>query len=125
MQQRKYDLENRLIDFGVMTINICETINSKREAGRHLSKQLVRSGTSPGIHYGEAQSSESRKDFIHKMKIVHKELHETRANLKMIQRAKLHQDLKLLVNAINESTELIKIFEKSIQTAKRNLGKKE
>jgi len=60
-----YDLEERLIDFSVLIIEIVnEMPNSK--AGNHLSGQLVRSGTSVSLNYGEVQSSESKKDFIHK-----------------------------------------------------------
>lgn len=65
----KYDLEERLIDFSVLIIEIVNEIpNSK--AGNHLSGQLVRSGTSVSLNYGEAQSAESKKDFIHKMKVI-------------------------------------------------------
>ncbi|HJN06971.1 MAG TPA: four helix bundle protein, partial [Bacteroidales bacterium] len=66
-------LEERLVEFSVLIIEIVnEMPNSK--AGNHLSGQLVRSGTSVALNYGEAQSGESRKDFIHKMKVVLKEL---------------------------------------------------
>ncbi|MCG2589149.1 hypothetical protein [Rhodohalobacter sulfatireducens] len=49
MYEKKYDLEDRLIDFGVRMIEISETVDQKRRAGRYLSGQLIRSGTSPGI----------------------------------------------------------------------------
>ena len=66
---KKFDLEERLIEFSVLIIDIVKEMpNSK--AGNHLSGQIVRSGTSVALNYGEAQSGESRKDFIHKMKIV-------------------------------------------------------
>jgi len=56
--------EERLIDFSVLIIEIVnEMPNSK--AGNHLSGQLVRSGTSVSLNYGEAQSAESKKDFIY------------------------------------------------------------
>jgi len=120
MKAKKYDLEDRLIDFGVRMIEVSETVDQKRRAGRYLSGQLIRSGTSPGIHYGEAQAAESRKDFIHKMKVILKELKETRGNLKMTKRAKLHNSPELVKTDIKECSELIAIFVKSIQTAKRN-----
>jgi len=70
------ELEDRLIDFAVMVIGVVEVLpNSK--AGNHIAGQLVRSGTSPAPNYGEARSAESRKDFIHKMKISLKELRES------------------------------------------------
>jgi len=120
MKCRKYDLENRLIDFGVRMIKISESIDKSREAGRHLSSQLIRSGTSPGIHYGEAQAAESRKDFVHKMKLILKELQETRGNLKMTAKANLHHKPEHAVEGIDECSELIAIFVKSIQTAEQN-----
>ena len=86
----KFDLEERLIDFSVLIIEIInEMPNSK--AGNHLSGQLVRSGTSVSLNYGEAQSGESRKDFIHKMKVVLKELRETFICLKIIHKTNLYK----------------------------------
>lgn len=114
------ELENRLIDYSVTIINISDSIpNSK--AGSHLSGQLVRSGTSPALNYGEAQSAESRKDFIHKIQIVLKELCETVVNLKIIDRAGINQSNEMLLEAIKEGKELISIFVKSVETAKNNM----
>jgi len=71
----KSNLEERLINFAVLIIKITnELANTK--AGNHLGGQLIRSGTSPALNYGEAQSAESRKDFVHKIKVVLKELRE-------------------------------------------------
>jgi len=70
---KKFDLEERLIDFAVSIINITENLNNTRE-GNHIAGQLVRSGTSPALQYGEAQSAESRNDFVHKLKTSLKEL---------------------------------------------------
>ena len=69
------ELEDRLIDFAVRIINVVEALPSSK-AGNHVAGQLIRSGTAPAPNYGEAQSAESRKDFIHKMKIALKELRE-------------------------------------------------
>ena len=60
----KFDLEERLIDFSVLIIEIINEMPNTK-AGNHLSGQLVRSGTSVSLNYGEAQSGESRKDFIY------------------------------------------------------------
>lgn len=117
---KKYDLEDRLIDFAVLIINLSNAL-SESYAAKHLSKQIIRSGTSPGLHYGEAQSAESRKDFIHKLKWVLKELRETHANLKIIKKADLTDDKRVLEKAIQENNELISIFVKSAQTAKKNM----
>ena len=116
----KYDLEERLIEFSVLIIEIVnEMPNSK--AGNHLSGQLVRSGTSVLLNYGEAQSAESRKDFIHKMKVILKELRETYVCLKIIHRSKLYKTEKKIIEAKSENNELISIFVKSLETAKKNL----
>lgn len=117
----KYDLEERLIEFSVSMIKIVnEMPNSK--AGNHLSGQLARSGTSVSLNYGEAQSAESRKDFIHKMKVILKELRETLVCLKIIHRSKLYKTEKRITSAKNENNELIAIFVKSIETARKNIN---
>ncbi len=63
-----FDLEERLIDFAVRIIRTTESL-PKTRAGNHIAGQLVRCGTSPAPNYGEAQSAESRSDFIHKRRI--------------------------------------------------------
>ena len=80
---KKFDLEERLVRFSVLIIEITENLYTTR-AGNHIAGQLVRSGTSPALLYGEAQSAESRNDFIHKLKILLKELRETVIALKII-----------------------------------------
>jgi len=117
--KRKFDLEERLIDFAVLIIEITESLNNTR-AGNHISSQLVRSGTSPALHYGEAQSAESRNDFIHKLKILLKELRESLVALKIIKRVSLTKKLEIVDKGISECNELISIFVKSIETAKKN-----
>jgi len=93
-------------------------INTK--AGNHLSGQLVRSGTSVSLNYGEAQSAESKKDFIHKMKVILKELRETFVCLKIIHVSKLYKTEEKIIKAKKENNELISIFVKSIDTAQKN-----
>ncbi len=118
-EKRKFDLEDRLIDFAIKVIAIVELIPSSR-AGNHIAGQLVRSGTSPALNYGEAQSAESRNDFIHKMKICLKELRETKISLKIIYKKPLVKELDIVQKLITENDELISIFMKSISTATEN-----
>ena len=80
---KKYDLQERLIDFAVAIINITKEVESSK-AGNHLVGQIIRCGSSPSLNYSEAQSAESRNDFIHKMSIVLKELRETFSCLKLL-----------------------------------------
>ncbi len=115
---RKFDLDERLIDFAAFIIDIAESL-PKNFAGNHIGAQLVRSGISPALNYGEAQSAESRNDFIHKMKIAVKELRETFNCLRIIEKKRGSPQDKLSL-ILNENNQLISIFVKSIETAKRN-----
>jgi four helix bundle protein len=111
-------LEERLIEFAVIIVGVVEALpNSK--AANHIANQLIRSGTAPAPNYGEAQSAESRKDFIHKMKISLKELRETMVWLKIIARKRLGDCSEIPV-AISECNELIAIFVSSTKTADAN-----
>ena len=115
MNSHAQTIENRLIDFAVQIINVIESLPSNK-AGNHVAGQLVRSGTSPAPNYGEAQSAESRKDFLHKMKIALKELRETMSWLRIIERKPLCES-KQISAAIQECDELIAIFVASVKTA--------
>ena len=115
----EYDIEDRLIDFAVRIIALIESL-PKNKVGKHISGQLLRSGTSPAPNYGEAQGAESRSDFIHKMKICLKELRETRVWLKIIGKTKLIKPESKLKLIIEENDQLISIFVASIKTAKEN-----
>lgn len=117
---RKFDLEDRLVDFSVLMLKVADAL-PKTYAGQHLSGQLIRSGTSPALNYGEAQSGESRRDFIHKVKICLKELRESRVCMKIIDRSGLLKDHEFVLQGIAECNELIAIFVKSVQTAEANL----
>jgi len=116
------DLENRLIEFAVNIINLVKS-NEDSYAGKHLSGQIIRSSTSVPLNYGEAQSAESRKDFIHKMQISLKELRETYVNIRIIKKAKLNKNIDKLDILISENNELISIFVKSVETSKSRIRK--
>jgi four helix bundle protein len=117
--ENRYDLQDRLIDYAVRIIRLSESL-PETKAGRHVSSQILRSGTSPGPNYGEAQGAESRADFIHKLKISLKELRETEAWLKIIARAQMIESASLLAPLLEETDELIAILFKSIETARKN-----
>lgn len=112
----KYDLEERLVDFAVRIIELSEKL-LKNRIGLHIADQLSRAGTSPASNYGEAQSAESRSDFVHKMKICLKELRETRVWLLIINRLTAFNSIKQTETLIAEVNELISIFVKCIKTA--------
>jgi len=117
--ERKFDLEDRLIDFAISISEIVEILPNTK-FGNQIGGQLIRSGTSPALNYGEAMSAESTNDFIHKLKIILKELRESFVCLKIIKRKPLIQTSENLELVYKENNELIAIFVKSIQTAKTN-----
>ena len=83
MEQRKFDLEDRLVKFACLSLEICDLLpNSK--SGQNLEYQLSKSSTASALVYGEAQAAESKADFVHKVKVVLKELRESRINLRVI-----------------------------------------
>ena len=114
--------KERLIEFAVRVLNVVESLPNSR-VGNHVAGQLIRSGTSPAPNYGEAQSAESRKDFIHKMKVALKELRETLVWLLIIQRKPLVEPFDKFSPLVEKNNELISIFVASIATAQKNLEK--
>ena len=116
---RKYDLEERLLEFASAVIDLSEKLPATR-AGNHVAGQILRSGTSPYPNHGEAESAESREDFIHKLKICLKELRETLRWARLIQRKGWSKNETTLLFVLGESDELIRIFMSSIKTARQN-----
>ena len=114
MPAPRYDLEDRLIDFAVQICLLAEKFPATPIA-KHLSSQLTRCGTSPFANYGEAQGAESRQDFVPKMKVCLKELRETYAWLKFVDRMNLCPENMESIR--NECNELISIFVASVRTA--------
>ncbi len=117
-----FDLESRFIDYSIRISNIVDEIENSK-LGNHISGQLIRSGTSPALNYGEAQGAESRKDFVHKMKVILKELKESRVCLKIVERKPLITNREKLNGIMQETEELIAIVYKSIKTAKSNMNR--
>ena len=110
----QFDLNDRLLDFAMVIAGIVKCIPNDR-VGNHVASQLIRSGTAPAAHHSEAQSAESRRDFVHKMKMALKELRETRTWLRIVDRGEL---AGCPVNsALEECDQLIAIFVVSIRTA--------
>ena len=111
-------LEDRLINFAVSIIHLAARL-PRTPAGKHVSGQILRSGTSPAPNYGEARGAESRADFIHKIRVVLKELNETSIWLRIIERSQMLEQ-EVLVDIIQENGELCKIFTSSLQTTREN-----
>ena len=118
-QSRSDELEERLIDFAVRIVRLSSGL-PKTAAGKHIAGQILRSGTSPAPNYGEARGAESHADFVHKLRIVLKELNETSIWLRVIERSQLLRT-QLLAEIINENNQLCRIFTASLKTARRNV----
>ncbi len=120
---RKCDLEERLLDYAARIIRLTDAMPKSRAAS-HVASQLLRSGTAPLSHHGEAAGAESADDFIHKMSVGLKELKESRRWLCLIARAQMMRDVRALDALIAESEELAKIFGASIRTARSRRAKR-
>ena len=103
----------------VLIIKLSESL-PETKSGRHISSQILRSGTSPAPNYGEAQSAESKADFVHKLKIALKELRETEIWLKIIVKARMVESVSHIAPLLQETDELIAILFKSVETAKKS-----
>jgi four helix bundle protein len=113
-----HNLEDRLVRFGGKTCRLGEQL-PRTALGQHVALQLARSSTSTFANYGEVQSAESRRDFIHKLGICLKELRETRTWLKFVQEMAL-SGTELVEPVLRECDELLAILASSINTARRN-----
>ena len=119
MEKKKYDLEDRLVDYTCGMIDVVEALPNTR-AGNYISAQLISYCHTPTFNYGEAQGAESPKDFVHKIAIVLKELKECRTALKIIRKKAMLKSLRMMESSLKETEELVAIFAKSITTAKAN-----
>jgi len=119
MKEKKFDLQDRFIDYAVRIIKLSEALPNTK-TGNHIRSQILRSGTSPAPNYREAQSAESKADFIHKLKISLKELRETEVWLKIIIKSELIKPKLNVIPLLTETDELISILFSSIETAKKN-----
>lgn len=113
-----YGLEDRLVHFGATTCHLTSGL-PHTPLGQHVALQLARSSTSTFANYGEVQSAESRRDFIHKLGICLKELRETRTWLKFIRTMAL-SPAESVDPVLRECDELLAILATSLRTARRN-----
>ena len=112
--QRAAELEERLIAYAVRIVKLAGQLPGNY-AGKHFGQQLLRSGSAPALHYGEARGAESNRDFRHKMSIALKELRESHINLRIMDRAQVVPEIRL-DKLIEETNELISIFVAAIHT---------
>jgi len=114
-ESKPHALQKRLVTFASQVVHLSANLPKTPQAS-HLSKQLLRSGTAAAANYGEARGAESRSDFIHKLRIVLKELNETAIWLQLIVESSLLSRQK--VNPVfEENQELCRILAASVKTA--------
>src|SRR5690349_1921067 len=119
MKTAPYDLEQRTATFGEAIIEFCLSLPSN-PVSTPVITQLVRSGTSVGANYCEADDAESKKDFRHKIGICRKEARETKYWLRMI--AKAAPEKKTEARRMwREAKELHLIFVAIVRSTDRNL----
>ena len=113
---RANQLERRLISFAAAIVSLSSKL-PRTPQGRHICGQILRSGTAAAANYGEARGAESRADFIHKLKVVFKELNETTIWLEVIAESSLLSP-ETIVAIVAENRELCRIIAASIKTAR-------
>lgn len=114
----KNDLSERLLEYGAQVIRLSVRL-SNTPVGRHISGQLIRAGTSAGANYEEARAAESRRDFVHKLQVVLKELREACYWLRLIRKSAVIPSADPhIATLFQETNELCNIFAKSVITAK-------
>lgn len=113
----KYDLEERTAKFGESIIEVCRKIKPDNITGPIIN-QLIRSATSIGANYMEANGASSKKDFINKIFICKKECQETKHLLRML-KATVPEIATELRKHWQEAQELTLIFQK-IASSSRN-----
>jgi len=124
MENTDNDIEQRLIQFSVDTIQICKK-TTHDFTSEHLVKQIIRSSTSPALYHVAAQNAESTVEYENNMKVGLKELRATLVNLKIQKGIQNISDTEELERLLNENNELIAIFVSSIKSSKnknKNIG---
>ena len=113
---RANDLEKRLINFASQIVHLPSKL-PRTPQGRDICNQILRSGTAAAGNYGDARGAESRADFIHKFKIVFKELNETTIWSEVISQSSLLPP-ETVAPVLNENRELCRIIGAFIRTAR-------
>ena len=113
------DIQERLIQFAARIIKVCSAL-PRTAAGKHIAGQLLRSGTAPASHHGEARGAESPADFVHKLKIAGKELNESEVWLRIIITSDMLSQ-KRLAPLLDECHQLQRILSASIGTTRKSI----
>lgn len=113
----KFDLEARTVNFAILCLSILKSLD-KNLANSILLKQFIRSATSVGANYHEANECESKRDFIHKISICKKELKETKYWTILLKNYNSNLNTSIFDKIEQENKELLLIFSKIINSSK-------
>lgn len=83
IKDKKYDLEDRLVCFAALIGKFCQGLPDDN-TGQYYARQLMRSGGSAALNFGEAQGTFTNKDYVHKVSLSLKELKETEELIRII-----------------------------------------
>jgi four helix bundle protein len=123
MERKFEDLETRLERFAITGVLVTEKMPNT-PAGRYYADQLLRVSGSAALNYAESQGGASHRDFSNKIKIVFKEMRESRMALRIIHGAKLQPDLPWVLSVTQEASELVAIMAASVRTAEQRSARK-
>jgi four helix bundle protein len=115
------ELEKRTKEFAIAVIHFVDKVPPKK-AARLMGSQLLRSATSIGANYREANRAESRRDFVHKVAIVAKEAAESLYWIELFDEAMIGNK-EHITSLLDECNQLVAIFSKMGKTAKENLSR--
>lgn len=119
MSIQKYEFEERLLRFSLTIIFIVQNLSNDRFMSQ-VASQIIKSTDTLSLHYRKAKKVESLKEYVHEMNAVLVELKQVLISLKIIQKnSTTNAELRIL-NALNESRELVSIFAKKIEIKKRD-----
>ncbi len=116
-ESKENPIKNKSFEFSLKIIKLYQQLQDQREYV--ISKQLLRSGTSIGANVEEAIAAESRRDFIHKMKIAMKESRETHYWLRLLEQSDLVKDIDL-ADLLSQADELSRMLTSITKTATEN-----
>ncbi|ADY29021.1 four helix bundle protein [Cellulophaga lytica] len=117
MSEKKFDIEDRLVEFASEIILFCKDLPTDM-TGQYYGNQLLRSGGSSALNFGEAQGTNSNRDYIFKASLSLKELKESRVNLKILTKVNYGNEKRRAL-LLNEVEQLIKIIATIIKNKKK------
>jgi four helix bundle protein len=120
IREKPYDLRERLFRYACLVVRMVQFLHTRGPIARALSEQLLKSGTSAGANYEEADDGSSPSDKLAKTRIVLRELKESRFRLRVLRESGFLTAIHDPV--IAETTELVKILATIVRNSKSDQG---